>query len=477
MSSDYKVSRNSGRVLSMVAFVSLAACSRSSEVAGPSTSASVVTVTVAPAPATIPPGGYVQLAATLKDASGNALAGRSVTWSSSSTGVAAVDQTGRVSGVANGTVTITATSEGRSGTAPVTVKPIPLGTIVTLVTGFRAACAINLTGAAFCWGYGGSGAIGDGSLASRSTPTLVGGGLTFATVATSSTHSCGVITSGIGYCWGSTYGVGSRSGQSVLLNPVPVFETVLASVGTGQQFSCGLTPTGGAYCWGDNARELGAGRADVAGGSRVPVAVAGGRAFKSLSVGFRFACGVTDASAAFCWGEGTKGELGNGAGADASAPEPVSGGLNFTSMAAGESTTCGLISSGTAYCWGSGSSGQIGDGSNTQRLTPASVSGGLSFKSISAGFTHTCGITTSGSAYCWGDNVVGALGDGTFASTNVPIPVSGGLTFSSISSADSFTCGLTTGNVAYCWGKNDAGQLGNGSTAASNVPLRVADQQ
>ena len=88
----------------------------------------VATVTVNPATATIGPAQTVQLAATTKDAAGNALSGRSVTWSSSSTSAATVDGNGLVTAVVPGATTITATSEGRSGVAQITVQA-PVATV------------------------------------------------------------------------------------------------------------------------------------------------------------------------------------------------------------------------------------------------------------------------------------------------------------------------------------------------------------
>src|SRR5205814_131587 len=81
----------------------------------------VASVTVAPASGSVPAGLTLQFTATPKDASGNPLSGRVVTWGSSNTAVATVNGSGLVMGVAAGSATITATSEGRSGTGAVTV--------------------------------------------------------------------------------------------------------------------------------------------------------------------------------------------------------------------------------------------------------------------------------------------------------------------------------------------------------------------
>jgi hypothetical protein len=56
-----------------------------------------------------------------KDSAGNVLSGRVVTWATSAAGVTTVSSGGLVTAVAVGTATITATSEGKSGTAAITV--------------------------------------------------------------------------------------------------------------------------------------------------------------------------------------------------------------------------------------------------------------------------------------------------------------------------------------------------------------------
>src|SRR5439155_1211866 len=89
----------------------------------------VASVTVSPASATVGAGQAVQLTATPKDANGNPLSGRTVTWSSSNTSVAIADVNGNVTGLAPGSATITATSEGQSGTAAITVTNVPVNSV------------------------------------------------------------------------------------------------------------------------------------------------------------------------------------------------------------------------------------------------------------------------------------------------------------------------------------------------------------
>src|SRR3989442_13207909 len=75
-------------------------------------------------------GQTLQLTATIKDSAGNVLSGRAVTWTSSDASVATVSSSGLVGAVAAGSVTITATSEGRSGTAAIVVANTPVASVV-----------------------------------------------------------------------------------------------------------------------------------------------------------------------------------------------------------------------------------------------------------------------------------------------------------------------------------------------------------
>ncbi|HWJ21686.1 MAG TPA: Ig-like domain-containing protein [Gemmatimonadaceae bacterium] len=89
----------------------------------------VATVTVAPSTATVTVGQTVQLSATVKDASGNVLSDRTVTWTTSDAAVATVSSSGLVTGVGVGTATITATSEGHSATAAITVQAVAVASV------------------------------------------------------------------------------------------------------------------------------------------------------------------------------------------------------------------------------------------------------------------------------------------------------------------------------------------------------------
>lgn len=307
-------------------------------------------------------------------------------------------------------------------------KPVVEPVVEKVSTGFVHTCGITPQGSAYCWGRGLFGRLGNGSESRESRPVRVAGGHTFAQISVGDTHTCGITSEGAAYCWGSnSYG----------------------KLGSGG-------PTSG----------------DVRRTPR-PDRVVGGHTFAQISVGDDHTCAITPDGAAYCWGDGVWGRLGNGSDDDADRPARVAGGHTFAQISAGRSHTCGITPKGVAYCWGHGTNGLLGNGSYDDTDRPVRVAGGHTFAQVSAGDEHTCGITPEGTAYCWGVGRYGQLGSGSTPRENRPVRVAGGHTFVQISAGNDYTCATTPEGAAYCWGAGGSGQLGNGSTGVAEEPVRV----
>lgn len=82
-------------------------------------SSQVTTVVVSPETIRLAPGYTTRLTAVTRDASGAPLLGRVIAWTSEAPAIATVSATGLVTVVTTGNVRITATSEGRSGSATI----------------------------------------------------------------------------------------------------------------------------------------------------------------------------------------------------------------------------------------------------------------------------------------------------------------------------------------------------------------------
>jgi hypothetical protein len=452
----------------------------------------VVSVTVAPPnPGLTAPGATLQLVAQGHD-SANAVSGGRYAWSSTDTTKVLVSADGVVTAAAYGSATITAARGGVSGSTRVTVA-LMAGALTSLSAGVYNTCGVTRGGAAYCWGDNSYGQLGigvnDQLLWSHTSPLAVTGGLAFVTVRARGQVTCGLTASGEAYCWGRNdsgqLGTTSAVGLCVSsLGPAPCSTVPVAVAGglrfatlsTGTSHTCGLTAGGAAYCWGDNSSgQLGDGTQTH---RSTPVAVAGNLTFASVSAGGSHTCAVTTGGAGYCWGYNGTGQLGTG-GSDLwphPTPLAVFGGLSLAALSAGSYNTCGMTTAGAAYCWGDNTNGQLGNGSLANSSIPVAVAGGFAFAAVSVGGNASCGVTTAGAAYCWGDNTDGQLGNGSRVSSTTPVAVAGGLTLASVSVGSFHTCGVTAGSVGYCWGESEHGQLGNGSTSSSAIPVAVAGQ-
>ena len=210
--------------------------------------------------------------------------------------------------------------------------------------------------------------------------------------------------------------------------------------------------------------------------------------WEQLSTSFPSTCGVTLDSRAYCWGDNSDGQFGNGTYTSSNTPVAVSqgampAGATIKQISAGLFYTCAIASDNKAYCWGYNSSGQLGNGTNTSSNVPVAVSqgampAGATIKQISAGASTACAIASNNKAYCWGNNGSGQLGNGSTTASNTPVAVSqgampAGATVRQIAGG-STSCAIASNDKAYCWGGNTYGQLGNGTSTSSNVPVAVS---
>lgn len=180
-------------------------------------------------------------------------------------------------------------------------------------------------------------------------------------------------------------GVETTSGYSA---PVPFYKGHLSLSAYGDR-TC-TVHSSNVYCW---------------GGSFGLVSIQlYGRAEPEVHVGDTIQCLRSLGRELSCWGSGV---LGDGLAAH-SASAPVRLGQTFDQVSLGGSS-CG-IDAGEVYCWGPGTKGQIGDGALVDRLVPTKVKGLTNVTMISVADTAACAVNKDGAVYCWGENVNARLG-------------------------------------------------------------------
>lgn len=265
-------------------------------------------------------------------------------------------------------------------------------------------------------------------------------------------QTCVVMRDGSARCWGSIH---NESGALLTVRP----PSPLQSIQSGSEHTCMLM----------QSKELSCTR-----GGTAPK----GSGYSELSVGYFHACALDQQRAAYCWGDGSDGQLGfavstsPSAKADAVPPGVVAGSFKWRMISAGYAHTCGVIESGAGYCWGRDSGGELGRNdlaecgrapgdAKCMSAQPGPVTGPIPFRAISAGLRLSCGVATDGLVFCWGSNARCELGTCKWSSAPIPIRIELPERASRIATGYLFACALTVTGRAYCWGDNSLGQLGN----------------
>ena len=225
----------------------------------------------------------------------------------------------------------------------------------SIAVGGAHSCAKNEAGQLFCWGDNTTGQLGGGLSPvdhecnsahwsrdgfCEASPRGVYGGFVFTAVSGGWDHTCGV-TEGTLLCWGAN-GAGQLGA-------------------TTSQYTCPVLRGGTQPC--------------------APYPVRVGFPFASadmpvvaVATGEGHTCALTGAGTIYCWGRNDRGQLGIGAVGDRALPTPVAlDGITFRALTAALDHTCALAANGDAYCWGNNSGGQLGDGTTVDRSAPVRV--------------------------------------------------------------------------------------------------------
>jgi alpha-tubulin suppressor-like RCC1 family protein len=226
------------------------------------------------------------------------------------------------------------------------------------------SCAVLDTGAVRCWGANGWGQLGNGATVTTptATPVAVLGLPEAATsISTGGYSSCARLASGAVRCWGfggwGALGDGTGTNQNTAV-PVSLSGTA-TSVSVGSLSSaCALLATGRVSCWGFNSYfELGDGTQQQRN-APVDAATLGASNATFIAAG---SCAVLTTGGVRCWGDTWQG------------PTDVPLGGSATQVAIGDAFACALLSTGGVRCWGTTT--YLGDGTSSTSVTPIPVAG------------------------------------------------------------------------------------------------------
>jgi hypothetical protein len=399
----------------------------------------------------------------VSDRFGNVLPSGTLTWSTTASMIASIDDGGILTAHAQGQVGIIATAGPNADTAYAKVDETAW---VSIATARDHTCGLDTEGLIWCWGHNDAGQLGDGSATDRLTPVQPAGGRHYRAIALAWFASCAISDVGALFCWGDN--VFSEHTVDAPHFDVP---TQLASTERFTRLSmallhgCALSESGEAYCWGSRVDGgLGDGVIDENSYSTTPVKVSGSHSFRDISAG-SLTCALTTDGQNYCWGN-----MDPYSTFIPSVPTIVYSLPRFAQVDMNSAHACGVDVIGQGYCWGNGATGRIGDGTTENRVTPTPI-GAHAYAGIRTGEQYSCGWTRAGALECWGFLPPG--GNATIALTPTalatPEPVE------QLSANTWHMCMISRQGNAYCRGRNYYGELGDGTLDVHDSFVRVKD--
>ncbi|MFW5968829.1 MAG: RCC1 domain-containing protein, partial [Persicimonas sp.] len=240
-----------------------------------------------------------------------------------------------------------------------------------VATGLDHSCGLTEEGTIECWGRNDYGQLGDGTTEHRAEPARVSATIDFVEVTAGEFHTCALSAAGDALCWGANHlGQASESSSSQINVPSPqeappAFDTISA----GAYHTCALDSGGLAYCWGANDDgQLGD---DTVDKRAKPGPIADELGLESVAAGGSHTCGISDGGKLYCWGSDRDGRLAlDDDTHDNRSPAPAAGSLRFEQVTTGGAHTCALDGDGHLYCWGEGTRGQLGGGTSSSSRRP-----------------------------------------------------------------------------------------------------------
>ena len=436
--------------------------------------ANVATIDASPSSLGLVIGESVRVMAIVKDEAGEVIEQPELEVTVDRQAIATVDDTLLVTGVKEGSATLSITSDGVTKTVPITVTA-PLSVEPSVSVGPEHACSINTDGRATCWGSG-----RDGRLGSAVDPSLDPGFLPLATtigltsLSAGETSTCGLTSLGDVYCWGSDpRKLASRefdkdSGVTKIASTEP-----MSALASGASMHCGIGQTSSkAHCIG----RLG----PLEYNALSPVFDS--FTWTDLSVGDAHVCGVSS-NKVYCWGANDQGQSGQASRSGiVDTPKVVrkSDGteLGAKRVFARGDVSCAIQLNDQTVCWGSSASGHFAQSPGGFAVAgsshvPVDVARGYAFESLAVSTHHVCGLTDEAAVWCWGDNLYGQFGRRPLNRSDDPLKMGGTLKFTSISAYGSFMCGITTTDKVACWGDQGLNFLGDGELGYTPLPVSI----
>ena len=324
----------------------------------------------------------------------------------------------------------------------------------SVVGGLYHTAALKTDGTLWCWGYNTTyGSLGDNTISDRSSPVqTVTFGTNWKQVSCGNAHTTAIKTDGTLWSWGrNSYGALGDNTIAHKSSPVQTiaFGINWKQVDGGFYHTAAIKTDGTLWTWGyNNAGQLGDNT--ITNRSSPVQTVVFGTNWKQVSAGITLTVAIKTDGTLWCWGQNTLGELGDNTTTSRSSPvQTVTFGTNWKQVSAGNNHIAATKTDGTLWCWGYNIVGQIGDNTATSKSSPVQTTTyGTNWKQVDCGYRHTTAIKTDGTLWTWGYNNLGQLGDNTVVHKSSPVQTTAyGNNWKQVSCGQYHAAAVTNGDI------------------------------
>jgi len=351
---------------------------------------------------------------------------------------------------------------------------VPTWLKIPMNSGPNNSVVLKSNGAAYAWGYGGWGTLGNNSTANNAVPVLIYGSHTFCTISTGYMMT-GIDNHGKAWGWGlnskGQVGDNSITNRSIPVAVCGVHTFCAISFGASSWHTLMLDKNNKVWAWGKNDNgQLGNNSLTSA---RTPIAVCGNHTFQIMATDDYNSVALENGKA-WTWGDNASGQLGNNTTGNTSTPVAVCGNHTFCKISVGgQNFVVAIDNHGKAYSWGNNLVGQLGDGTKVSKRTPIAVYGTKTFCHIHAQYLRTLAIDKNGKGWGWGTQPNGALGNNSISDFCTPVAICGNHTFCYIQGTSQGGLAIDKNNKYWSWGYNTNNELGNNNTTSVRTPIAV----
>jgi alpha-tubulin suppressor-like RCC1 family protein len=235
--------------------------------------------------------------------------------------------------------------------------------------------AIKTDGTLWSWGQNNLGQLGLGNITYYSSPVQVGSLTNWASVSCGNNFTVSIKTNGTLWSWGGNgqgqLGLNSTTNYS---SPKQVGAlTNWLSAACGRYHVIAVKTNGTLWSWGLNTQgQLGLGNTSNYYSS--PTQIGALTTWSKVGCGTRFSFAISTSGALWAWGQNNVGQIAlSNTATNYSSPKQIGTLTNWLSVSGGSYHAMALKTDGTIWTWGQGTNGQLGNGALSNYSSPVQV--------------------------------------------------------------------------------------------------------